>query len=268
MSDVVVQAIVGGVFAVIVALINKRGLQWGMDAAQINKPGVHKPKKIDAKGENKEGEAVVPKKLSFMKTGTFVWIIAPIAGASLGLVLFLTGFNGVRAVAGTGPVPLKAPFSISGYFYPSGFMGDTKQIEMNAHWTGNCHVGPTCMRFKYTPGGGSWAGVYWQSPANNWGDQPGRRIEGAKKLVFWARGESGGELVSFRTGGIQGKKYQDSLDRVMNLDPVQLTAQWKQYQIDLDGVDTNSVIGAFSWSIARDSNPAGATFYLEGISFE
>lgn len=253
MSDGVVQTIVAGFFGVIVALINK----WGM----------RKTANMDAKEPNEKGESTVAKKLSFMRTGAFIWIVAPALGALLGLGLFLGGFNGVQAVAGSGPVPLRAPFAISGFFYPSGYMGDIKQIELNAQWTDNCHSGPTCVKFKYTPGAMTWAGVYWQYPDSNWGDLPGRKIEGAKKLVFWARGQLGGELVSFRVGGIQGKKYQDSLDRGLNPNPVKLTTQWQQYEIDLDGADMSSVIGAFSWSAARDGNPQGATFYLDGISF-
>jgi hypothetical protein len=254
MSDAVIQTIVTGGFGVIVALIT----QWGMK----------KSANSNANQPSKQGGTTVSEKLSFMRTGVFILIVIPVVTALLGLGLFLGGFNGVQAVAGAGPVPLKAPFSISGYFYPSGFMGDIKQIELNTQWTDNCHPGPTCIRAKYTPGQISWAGVYWQYPASNWGDQPSRKIEGAKKLVFWARGQVGGELVSFRVGGIQGKKYQDSLDRGLEPNPVRLTTQWQQYQIDLDGADMSSVIGAFSWSVARDGNPQGATFYLDGISFK
>jgi hypothetical protein len=254
MSDGLVQTIVTGIFGVIMALINK----WSMK----------KMTKSDARRPNNEGGKALTKNLSFFRTSTFIWIVAPFTGSLLGLSLFLGGFNGVKAIAGSGPVSIKAPFSISGYYYPSGFMGDIAHIELKTQWTGNCHTGPTCMRIKYTPGGNSWAGVYWQSPANNWGDQPGRKIEGAKKLIFWARGETGGELVSFRAGGIQGKKYQDSMDRALDPSPVKLSTQWQEYQIDLEGADLSSVIGAFSWSVARDGNPEGATFYLEDISFK
>jgi hypothetical protein len=219
-------------------------------------------------------EGTAERKSSRMKTGAFVWIVAPLAGVAFGLGLLGAGVNPVvQAVVGPGPVPLKAPFAVNGYFYASGFMGEDikhigEHIQLNAQWTGNCHPGPTCMRFQYLPQGSSWAGVYWLSPANNWGDQPGRKIEGAKELVFWVRGESGGEVVSFKVGGIQGKKYQDTLDVAMDPSPIKLTTQWQQYQIDLKGADTSSVIGAFAWSIATDGNPQGATFYLDGIRIE
>ena len=141
MSDGVLQAIVGGVFAVIVAWINK----------------VIMPK--SANETINKGEVPVVKKLSFMRKDVFVWIVAPTAGALIASAIFLAGFNGVKAVAGSGPVPLTAPFAINGYFYPSGFMGDIKQIELNTEWTENCHSGPACIRVKYTPGEMTWAGV-------------------------------------------------------------------------------------------------------------
>jgi hypothetical protein len=225
-------------------------------------------------GANAMGrEGATERKLSLMKTRIFVWVIAPIAGVSLGLGLLAAGVNPAQTVMGQGPVPLKPPFAISGYFYASGFEGEDiahigEHIKLNSQWTTNCYPDPTCMKFQYIPGDSSWAGVYWQSPTNNWGDQPGRRIVGAKKLIFWARGEAGGELVSFKVGGIQGKKYQDSLEVAMDPSPVKLTTQWQHYNIDLTGTDTSCVIGVFSWSIATDGNPHGAIFYLDGIRVE
>jgi len=255
MSDAVVQAIVTGVFAVIVALLGR----------ELPK---RKEKPARAGAPRQEG-AAVSAKARFARSPLFVWLIAPVIGAAVGLGLFHAGVNGVEVFAGAGPVPLRAPFPLGGYYVASGFMGegDKPHIGLNAQWTDGCHAAPTCMKFTFSPQD-SWAGVYWQSPPNNWGDQPGRKIEGAKRLVFWARGGSGGELVSFKCGGIQGKKFQDSLEKAVDPSPVMLTNQWRQYEIDLGGADTHSVIGAFSWSATRDGNPNGATFYLEGITIE
>ena len=53
---------------------------------------------------------------------------------------------------------------------------------------------------SYTASDG-WGGVVWQNPANNWGDKPGGwNLTGAKKLSFWARGDKGGEKVTFLFG--------------------------------------------------------------------
>lgn len=200
----------------------------------------------------------------------FTWAVAPIGGIVLSLGLTQIGFSPVAVIAGR-TVVLKAPFAVNSYYVPSGFMGDTAHITLNARSSADCKVGPSCMKFQFKPGNlpnePAWAGVYWQSPPGNWGEMPGRKIEGATKLVFWARGEAGGELVSFKAGGIRGK-YADSIEVALDPSPVRLTSLWQHYEIDLKGLDTSSVIGAFSWSIARDGNPHGATFFLDEIRIE
>src|SRR5438046_2577147 len=82
--------------------------------------------------------------------------------------------------------PLTAPFVISDHFAPTGYMGDG---EVNGLVTMDNDACPTrapgavgdCYKVVYTPAG-TWAGIYWQYPANNWGAKPGRKIlPGAKR---------------------------------------------------------------------------------------
>ena len=61
------------------------------------------------------------------------------------------------------------------------------------------------MKVHYQPGAVGWAGVYWLSPANNWGDKPPKQMRGASKVTFWAAGQKGGEIVEFKAGGVNGK---------------------------------------------------------------
>ena len=58
----------------------------------------------------------------------------------------------------------------------------------------------------------NWGGVLWQSPANDWGDQPGGlNLTGAAALEFWVRGAAGGEKVNFVVGAIgKDKPYHDT----------------------------------------------------------
>ena len=199
----------------------------------------------------------------------FVWITAPIAGVALGVALAAIGFNVNTVGAEGGSIPIKAPFVVNGYYIPSGFMGDYTHLTLNAQSKENCQVGPTCMKFEYKPrslpSNPDWVGVYWQSPEHNFGEQPGRKLEGVTKLIFQARGAEGGELVSFKVGGIHGKKYEDSLEVAMDPSPVKLTSHWQQYEIDLRKQDTSSVIGIFELSLTREGNPQGATFFLDGV---
>ncbi|MBI4846177.1 MAG: hypothetical protein HY810_06880 [Candidatus Omnitrophica bacterium] len=153
---------------------------------------------------------------------------------------------------------------------PSGWMGDYGDIKMNLKHKDNPHSGKTCIRFDYTAQGkqgAGWCGIFWQNPANNWGEKKGGfDIRGAKKLTFWARGDKGNErIMEFKIGGIGGT-YPDSDS--MGIGPIDLTAQWQQYTIELTDIDLAYINGVFCWATNADSNPEGCVFYLDDIRYE
>jgi hypothetical protein len=116
----------------------------------------------------------------------------------------------------------------------SGYM-ETSASELKNSETG-CPERATgaagkCQVFEWTPAVRGWVGVAFQYPADNW-TGPGLCIaEGAKKVVFKARGEAGGEVVSFSAVGAELKDQA-------------LTKEWKDYAIDLTGVPYNKVNAA------------------------
>lgn len=158
------------------------------------------------------------------------------------------------------------------HYIPSGWMGDNKDIKLNDQSMDNPHSGTTGIQFVYSAKktqGNGWAGVYWQNPAQNWGTKKGGYdLTGMTKLTFWARGAKGGEVVKFKVGGIgkDGKPYPDTIE--VESDPIELTDSWKQYTINLAGKDLSYVSGGFCWVANADTNPDGATFYLDDIKFE
>jgi len=157
------------------------------------------------------------------------------------------------------------------HFAPSGWMGDYGDVRLDDHWKApGSPDAKTVIKISYTAQAkqnNGWAGIYWQNPANNWGSRPGGfNLNGAKKLVFKARGESGNELVEeFKVGGITGD-YADSGSASSG--PIALTKDWKEYAINLDGQELSSITGGFCWTVSREGNPNGATFYLDDIRFE
>ena len=168
---------------------------------------------------------------------------------------------------------LTAPFDVSEAYVASGYMGDgeagTKFVQMRRVAGEMPRAGDTdgmSTRITYQPGGKGFAGVYWQSPADNWGDKPGNKIQGATKISFWAVGAKGGEIVEFKAGGINAKRFQDAFEKSMG--SVALTNQWKQYSISLKGLNLTSVLGAFAWVATAIDNPSGLTFYLDAIRYE
>lgn len=158
-------------------------------------------------------------------------------------------------------------------FVPSGYMPTGECLKMDDAWKDNCQEGKTCIKNIYDVDcslkGRHWAGVYFLHPADNWGDRKGGyNLTGAKKLVFWARGEKGTEKIAeFRVGGVgQGRDYPDS--DTASIGPVLLSAQWKEYEIDLRDKDLSSISGGFAWIANVDDNPSSCTFYLDHIRYE
>ncbi|MFH0755018.1 MAG: hypothetical protein V2A70_10685 [Candidatus Omnitrophota bacterium] len=158
-------------------------------------------------------------------------------------------------------------------FIPSGYMPTGDCVNVDDAWQYDVKEGRSCIRIIYdvvcSKEGHKWAGVYWQNPADNWGARKGGyNLTGATKLVFWAKGEMGGERIEeFRVGGMgAGQMYPDSDST--GIGPVILTKEWKEYTIDLRGKDLSYISGGFSWFTNVDVNPHHCTFYLDGIRYE
>ncbi len=157
------------------------------------------------------------------------------------------------------------------HYIPSGWMGDYGDMKIVQNCTISPQSGKFCIEIKYDTKkrsqGAGWAGIFWQNPANNWGDMKGGyNLTGAKRLTFWARGEKGGEILNeVKIGGIRGV-YSDSDSTAIG--PITLTKEWKKYTIDLTGLDLSYISGGFCWATSADMNPGGMTFYFDEIRYE
>ncbi len=173
------------------------------------------------------------------------------------------------------------------HYVPSGWMGDYGDLKMNQGWPKNAsskdpkkaakaeEAKPgedTCIQVRYTAErkqGAGWAGIYWQHPANNWGDKRGGfDLAAYSKLTFMAKGEQGGEVVDkFFIGGITGQTEEGDSDEA-SLSPVTLTKDWKKYEIPLKGLDMSHIIGGFGFAANADANPNGFIAYIDDIRLE
>lgn len=148
--------------------------------------------------------------------------------------------------------------------YGISYMGVFTDVEMNAFYTATVHSGATAIQATYTASdtsGERWGGAAWLDPEGNWGDDPGGYyLQGATELVFWAKGETGGERITFGMGGVPtGVPAR----RIV----VALTDQWQRYAISLNGLDLERVVEGFYWAADSDDNPGGVTFYLDDIHY-
>ncbi len=148
-------------------------------------------------------------------------------------------------------------------FIPSGYMGNTGAVKVNPACTVQPHSGKTCLQAQYTAVS-NWGGVVWQNPANNWGAKTGGyNLAGAKSLSFWARGDKGGEIVTFVYGLVAKKPDGDTSTGKLN--SVHLTKVWKKYTISLAGHNMSHIITGFAWTLAGQGKPV--TFYLDDIRY-
>ena len=96
------------------------------------------------------------------------------------------------------------------------------------------------------------------------GDQPGGyNLTGAKALEFWVRGREGGETVSFGFGLIAGKPFSET--GTVEVKNLQLTTNWQQIRIPLDGQDLSRIKSGFYWTLGAKGKPI--TFYLDDIRY-
>ena len=176
---------------------------------------------------------------------------------------------------GKGPKPKKElraasmPYPVyrdgaQGVWYVSGYMGNTGAMKVDDKCSEKPHSGETCMKIEYSANG-NWAGIFWQSPAGDWGDKPGgANLSKAATLVFWARGEKGGEKVSFFMGGIgKDKPFHDTANR--KLENVVLKKSWTRYRIPLDGEDLSQIKTGFGFNFGGQGKPFA--FYLDDIEY-
>ncbi len=210
--------------------------------------------------------------LSRIKTG-FGWSVAG-AGKPIKFYLDDIEFTGsaaeeskrsasVAAEKHSMPLRIYSDGHYSAAYAPSGYMGDAAAISMDPNCGVNPHFGTKCLKVHFD-GLNNWGGVVWQNPANNWGKSPGGYdLSSASSLQFWARGEHGGEKVTFLFGVLKRNvPYHDSASASRT---VTLASTWKHYSISLAGLDLSRIVTAFGWTLSAQSQPV--TFYLNNITY-
>jgi hypothetical protein len=148
---------------------------------------------------------------------------------------------------------------------PSGWMGAIESLTLDGDHAGNPHEGKTCIKMRFVGEVGTWVGIAWQHPANNWGDQEGGYdLTGAKYLEVWARGEYSSEKISIAVGLLgEEKAHPDSAKTTA--EEVRLTREWQRYRIRLKKLDLTSIKTGFVVTTSGQGSPV--TVYLDSIRF-
>ena len=158
--------------------------------------------------------------------------------------------------------------------------------DMNEDERDNAYSGTSCIRCQIDTKGTDWGGWMFLNgylmpgetqPHLNDGkqDNAGLDLSGADALRFYAKGESGGEVVEFFTLGFgydgeHGNRlvpYPDSAKK-QSLGFVTLSNQWTEYVIDLNGLDLSYVCCGFGFVCSgTKTGNASNVFYLDEIRF-
>lgn len=166
------------------------------------------------------------------------------------------------------PFPIFSYKEYTSYFVVSGYMGDVKALKLVK--VNDTYSFKTCLKISYQPkfqmDSQGWAGIAWQWPPNNWGDNKkgGYDLSDAKFLYFWARGAKGDELVEFKMGGAGGP-YGDTDSATSGV--IALSKKWQLYRIDLRKKNLKNVITAFTLIFTQALNPNGLTLFLNEIYY-
>ena len=166
--------------------------------------------------------------------------------------------------------------------------GDESSVPpMDEAWTDNPRSGLNCIRCIFKARKSNWGGWFFLNgayrrgdvaPTLNWGDLPnaGVDLSGATRLTFWARGENGGEKVrffAFGTGrnpisGKASKPHPDSAPQT-GTGYVELSRDWKEYGMDIRGLEITNVLLGFAWQTKSTINGhRDITFYLDDIRYD
>ena len=163
------------------------------------------------------------------------------------------------------------PFAVDTYFSATGTLGDASSVQLQSG-AGNCRPSAMtsagqCWRVDFNAEvAGVASGYFWQYPANNAGQSPGLHIEaGAKRVLFSATGDKGGEQVTFFVGGIgtAGTAHRDTF-RVERL--VTLSTAPQTLTLDLAAVSYTNVIGGFGFTVSPGAADK-VRFFVSGIQW-
>ena len=167
----------------------------------------------------------------------------------------------------------------------------TKSLTINTNaltGDGNCEI---CQLITFTPGPSGKAGIAYRS--NNALD-----LTGAQRIVFFAKGELGGENLAFvaigkdKTNGQTSNTLSASpkifkkLTFAVTTQNVTLVNDWKRYQISLNGIDLTGVTAPFGIIVSKDrhqtppsspgknrpplddKDPNHIVFFLKGVTID
>ena len=152
--------------------------------------------------------------------------------------------------------------------------------------TGDAEVDPNSLKIsstfgdeenghiiQYTPASLGFAGIAYKADKNY-------DLSNAQRVVFFAKGQNGGENVTFaavgrNTNAAGFNNTDETLGSAFNnqnfsliSEDVSLDREWKRYQISLEGVDLQRISHPFAFIVHQGPGPEAVTFTLRDITYD
>jgi exo-beta-1,3-glucanase (GH17 family) len=163
-------------------------------------------------------------------------------------------------------------------FIPSGWMPDGRGIAQNTAVKESPHSAPDHLRLHCRLSEKPFVGVYFLHEGQwepehvfNLQEKLGVRPGDGVKCRLWARSDDQAQ-VQFKVGGVVKGKVTDSIRIPVSTPFIRLSRTWTLYELNLDGKDVSSIVGAFMWVADRVHNSDGTkgldvAFDLDDVYF-
>lgn len=203
-------------------------------------------------------------------------ILLAIAAVASGMILAIM-FAGGSSVAPQAQVATAAtmPFSVDLHTEPKVKTGDatlsSPYFRLETHWMDNfgerhCEE---CTMVEYVPGQKGFAAAAYLS------DQV-YDFSGAKRVVFFAMGDVGGEKVKFSFAGkdvpadsmAPADKIFEKRQFAVKSKEVTLENDWQRFEVSLEGTDLKNVKYPFAFELSPTKDVSKVRFYLHGVTID
>ncbi|HEY8399781.1 MAG TPA: glycoside hydrolase family 2 TIM barrel-domain containing protein [Cytophagaceae bacterium] len=222
---------------------------------------------LEYRGSLSEGfEVKVPQENGLIKIYAFVKDAYNNLGIAQTSFVVNNGKNAEKLIPGA---KVTLPFyvykdGVNPPYIPTAYMGDYKDLRVDAAHRQITYSGTGSIKITYDNPAG-WYGLGFVDPPDDWGDKPGGYdVSGATKFTFWAKATNENVIATFGFGLIgKDKEFYDTERKSLK---VQLTNQWKKYEINVSKSDLRCIRSGFTIFGGGIGEPY--SIYIDDIMFE
>lgn len=143
-----------------------------------------------------------------------------------------------------------------------------KMLKLNLACKTDPQAGASCIRVDVRWQEPFWCGLGVSCKADYWGEKTKEAafdLRRARKLVFFARGEKGEEMIDVKVAITGDKQFGDSAKEPASSGWISLGKGWQRHEVDLSRTDLSRCVIPFAFVTSKDRNGRDITFFLDEI---